>query len=518
MCEYAHAMGNSVGNLQDYWDVIEAHPQLQGGLIWDWVDQGLHAVTPAGEHFWAYGGDFGPPGTPSDGNFLINGLVMPDRAPSPALSEVRKVYQPIRVRAVDLRAGTVRIVNNNDFTNLSSYDARWVLEADGDSTTGGTIAGLSVAPHDSTTVTLALPMIKPAPGTQYFLRVELRTREAKPFLPAGHVVAWDQFQLPIEWEPEPVDASTIPALEMTRDSGGVVLGNDAFRMRIDRTSGAIASLTYHGRALIRTGPVPSYWRAPTDNDFGNGMPKRQAMWRTATGARTASGFATRRIGRGIVAVDVTWTPAGVNAKQTATYTVHGTGDIVIDTRFEPADTALPDLPRLGYVMTMPVEFDNVAWFGRGPQENYPDRKTGAAVGMYRATAAELYHPYVRPQENGYRTDIRWVALTDSSGAGLLAVGMPLLGMSALNVRTSDLDEGTEKRNRHTYHVRPQPLVEVHLDWMQMGVGGDDSWGARTHPQYTIPAKPYEFRIRLRPFDATDGGPMSLSKWRPPAGG
>jgi beta-galactosidase len=138
--------------------------------------------------------------------------------------------------------------------------------------------------------------------------------------------------------------------------------------------------------------------------------------------------------------------------------------------------------------------------------------------MYRATAAELYHPYVRPQENGYRTDIRWVALTDSSGAGLLAVGMPLLGMSALNVRTSDLDEGTEKRNRHTYHVRPQPLVEVHLDWMQMGVGGDDSWGARTHPQYTIPAKPYEFRIRLRPFDATDGGPMSLSKWRPPAGG
>jgi beta-galactosidase len=510
MCEYAHAMGSSVGNLQDYWDVIYAHPQLQGGFIWDWVDQGLAARTADGRPFWAYGGDYGPPGTPSDGNFLFNGLVAPDRAPHPHYHEVRKVYQPVTTRLVDA-AGRVRVVNRYDFRDLAHLAMRWTVTADADTLARGEVGGVAVAARDSAEVPLDLPALPVAAGVERFLTVSYVLRADEPFLPAGTVVAWDQFPLPVMSAGAALVPTTLPALTLTQDSARVTVAGPRFRAVFDGTSGTLTSLTWDGTELVRTGPEPNFWRAPTDNDFGNGMPRRQRIWRRAGPDRHVERMVVEEVARGRVLVALEQSLPARGARLVTTYDVYGTGDIVVRNRFVPGDTMLPDIPRLGMRFTMPAGFDSVAWFGRGPQENYWDRKTGAAVGLYRAATDELGYPYGRPQETGTRTDVRWMAVTNASGTGLLAVGLPLLEASALPYLQEDLDEGQVKINRHATDVPRRPLTEVRLDLHQMGVGGDNSWGARQHEQYRLPVRVYEWGMRLRPFSRADGSPLALAR-------
>jgi beta-galactosidase len=514
LCEYAHAMGNSVGNLQDYWDVIDAYPQLQGGFIWDWVDQGLYAVNDDGEEYWAYGGDFGSADVPSDGNFLINGLVSPDRQPNPHYWEVRKVYQSIKTHPVDLAAGTIRIVNRYDFTDLREFRLRWKVMADGEPIASRSLWDLQLPPHDSMEVTLPLPRIRPRPGAEYFLDVEYERKFDAPFLPAGHRVAWDQFPLPIAAPAPLVDIARIPPVELENaDSSIIEVVGGEFKIRFDRASGTMTQFTYRNTDLLLGGPQPNFWRAPTDNDFGNGMPARQAVWRQAGANRIVQSVEARRIDAGLVEIEVDAAiPAG-NSHYRTTYSVYGSGDVIVHNRFAVGDSILPDLPRFGTTLTLPAAFDSVAWYGRGPQESYWDRKSGAAVGVYRGTVMEQYFPYIRPQENGNKTDVRWVALWNGDGVGLLAVGMPLLSVSAHNFTIDDLDEGTEKHNRHTYDLERRDLVTLNLDWKQMGVGGDNSWGARPHPEYTLPAQDYEYSFRLRPFWRGVESPMALSKLR-----
>ncbi|MEE8192456.1 MAG: glycoside hydrolase family 2 TIM barrel-domain containing protein [Gemmatimonadales bacterium] len=511
MCEYAHAMGNSVGNLQDYWDVIDAHPQLQGGFIWDWVDQGLYAETDDGEPFWAYGGDYGPPGTPSDGNFLINGLVFPDREEHPSLLEVRKVYQPIQVRPVDLAGGRIRIVNRYDFTDLERLAVEWVIQRDGAPVAEGALAAVSLAPHDSMEVRIPYPRIRPERGAEYHLTVRFRLREDSPLLPVGLVVAWEQFELPWHVPVELVDIAGLPPLVVERDDAGATISGSDFSVRFDWQSGAITSWRYRDTEMVHAGPVPNFWRAPTDNDYGNGMPRRQRVWREAGSNRRVDKIEMERVGEGIVRVVVEAAiPAG-RARLITRYSVYGSGDIVVTHRFVPRNTDLPDIPRLGTTLTLPAEFDHVEWFGRGWHESYWDRKTGAPVGVYRGTVMELYHPYIRPQENGNRTDVRWVALTNDVGVGFLAVGMPTVDFSAFHFLNGDFDEGPRKRGRHTYDLERRDLTTLNLDYRQMGVGGDNSWGARPHEQYTLPVREYSFGYRLRPFAAESESPMELSK-------
>jgi beta-galactosidase len=513
LCEYAHAMGNSVGNLQDYWDVIDAHPQLQGGFIWDWVDQGLYAETENGEPYWAYGGDFGPPGTPSDGNFLINGLVFPDRQLHPSLAEVRKVYQPVTIRAADLSDGRVRIVNRHDFTALERFTLRWFVTADADTIAGGVVDTPDVAPHDSAVVALPLPALAPAPGVEYHLTVQLALEEPGPFRPAGYVVAWEQFRLPLEAPVEPVDVATLPPLTLDESADSIVVAGSEFRVRFDRRPGTIGSLVFRGTELIAAGPTPNFWRAPTDNDYGNGMPRRQRVWRHAAAKRYVIAVTAEQVTPQVVQIDVLAAiPAG-RARHHATYTVYGSGDIVVTNRLVPRTMALPDLPRLGTVLILPDGFEHMAWYGRGPHETYWDRKTGAPVGVYRGTVMEQYHPYIRPQENGNKTEVRWVAVMNAEGVGVLAVGMPLLNVSAQHFLNEDFDEGPRKRQRHTFDVERRPLTTLNLDYQQMGVAGDNSWGARPHEQYTLPVREYTYRFRLRPFSLENEAPLVLGRQR-----
>jgi beta-galactosidase len=515
MCEYAHAMGNSVGNLQDYWDVIDAEPQLQGGFIWDWVDQGLAARTPDGEAYFAYGGDHGPPGTPSDGNFMVNGLVSPDRIPHPHYEEVRKVYQPVRTHLVDTARAVVRIVNRYDFRDLRHLTLRWVVTGDADTLARGEIADLTVAPRDSVDLSIPVPALLDAPGVERFLTVSYALKQDDGLLKTGWVVAWDQLQLATGATGTAGGTGTTGrtggTLTLVQDSSRITVTGERFRAAFDRAWGTLVSLTRDDTELIRAGPEPNFWRAPTDNDFGNRMPRRQRVWRRAGPDRHVDSIVVRQTAAGRVTINVAQSlPAG-GAHLFTTYEIHGSGDVVIRNRFVPGDTTLPSLPRLGIRLTMPAGFDSVAWFGRGPHESYWDRKTSAAVGLYRAKTLELYHPYVRPQETGNRTDVRWMAVTNAAGVGLLAVGMPLLEASALPFLQEDFDEGQQKVNRHTYHVRPRPLTEVRLDWRQMGVGGDDSWGALPHEQYQLPVRVYEWAVRLRPFARADGSPFALAR-------
>ena len=516
LCEYAHAMGNSEGNLQDYWDVIYSHPQLQGAFIWDWVDQGLAARTADGRAYFAYGGDYGPPGTPSDVNFLFNGLVAPDRTPHPHYLEVRKVYQPVATRAT-LTPGTVRVVNRHDFRDLSHLTLRWTLTADADTLSRGERADLAVAARDSADVALGLPAVRAPAGAEVLLTVQYVLKQGEPFLPAGAVVAWDQ--LPAGAAATAAALAGAPAAPPTRipdatlaqDSARITVTGPRMRVVFDRARGAPVSLIWDGVELLRTAPEPNFWRAPTDNDFGNRMPRRQRVWRTAGPDRHLVRIAARQDGPSRAVVETEELLHVGGARLFTTWAVYGSGDVVMRQRFVPGDTLVPELPRLGVRFTMPAGFDSVTWFGRGPQESYWDRKTGAAVGLHRARAAELYHPYERPQETGTRSDVRWMAVTDAAGTGLLAVGRPLLEASALDVVQEDLDEGQVKVNRHAYMVPRRPFTEVRLDWHQMGVGGDDSWGAQAHPEYRLPVRAYEWSLRLRPFARGDGSPFALAR-------
>jgi beta-galactosidase len=504
LCEYAHAMGNSVGNLKDYWDVIYANDQLQGGFIWDWVDQGIRVSSDDGDEYFAYGGDFGPADVPSGDNFCINGLVSPDREANPHLWEVKKVYQNVDVRPLDLASGQVEIENRFDFTDLSDLELTWTVTGDGQVVAEGNLASLRLAPHQTRVVSLPLPSIDPEPGVEYFLDVRFHTRQAGTMVPEGHEVAAQQFGLPLYAAYTVAPEARAQKLLTSEEDGELRIEGEGFNLSVDLSDGQITSWIYEDTELVLTGPEPGFWRPPTDNDFGNEMPERQGVWKEAGPERDIDEVSWYQNSNRDVHVDITATlPAG-DSKLFTNYVIYGSGELVINNRFVPGAIDLPNLPRLGMHMTLPVGLDNVEWLGRGPHENYQDRNSGAPIGVYRSTVGEQYFPYIRPQENGYKTDVRWVALTNDNGIGLLAAGIPTFSFSALHFLSEDFDPGPEKRQRHTIDLIERDLVELRLDYGQMGVGGDTSWGARPHPQYSLPPQEYVYSILLKPFSSQNG--------------
>ncbi|MFB0519786.1 MAG: beta-galactosidase domain 4-containing protein, partial [Acidobacteriota bacterium] len=454
---------------------------------------------------------FGPEGTPSDGNFCINGLVFPDRKPHPSLWEVKKVYQYIKVKPVDLNTGKIEISDKYDFTNLLAFDTHWTIMGDDGKNSEGRLPSLDIAPHSAKVIDLPIPEIQPLPGVEYFLKVSFTMKDKTPLLARGHEVAWEQFKLPFYQPAAKVELTKLPKLTLSDTEKLAQIKGQNFIVSVDKNTGEITSFIYEGTEFIKTEPEPNFWRAPTDNDFGNGMPKRCLIWREAGAKRKVDKVSITQITPQEVQISVVSTlPAG-DSKYYTTYTIFGSGDIVIKNRFVPGSGALPEIPRFGMKMTLPGAFENISWYGRGPHENYWDRKTGAPVGVYNGTVMEQYHPYIRPQENGNKTDVRWVALANKEGMGLLAVGMPLLSISAHHFLIEDFDPGLEKRQRHTYHLRRRDLVTLNLDYKQMGVGGDNSWGARPHKEYTLTVREYSYSFRLRPFSKKDGPPVALSK-------
>jgi len=508
-CEYAHAMGNSVGNLQDYWDVIEKYPILQGAFIWDWVDQGLLTKNDAGEEFWAYGGDFGPESTPSDGNFCINGLVFPDRTPHPSLTEVKKVYQYVKFSALNLKKGEVQLMNNYDFTNLSEFDLNWRIEEDGKLIQKGSIACPDVLPGETTTMELGYTLPEAKPGLEYFLYVSVSRSLAWTIVPALHVYADEQFQLPVYASPLEFDISQMPALSMEENENVISITGADFSVGIAKETGLLTSWNYKNKEMVKEPMIPEFWRAPIDNDFGNHLHLRCKVWREAGPNSTLKAISVDEPQEQFVIVRAKLEVPDMEGNKIAEidlqYKILGSGDIIVNYSFKKTSNGLPEIPRIGMNITLPVEFDKIQYFGRGPDENYQDRKTGSFISLYKGKVADQYVPYIRPQENGNKTDVRWMVLTNLQGQGILIEGQPLLEISALHNKWIDFESSERSDGRHTSDVKKQDFVSLDIDYKQMGVGGDNSWGARTHKEYLIEGDHYSYSFRMRAFGTIEKG-------------
>ncbi len=503
MCEYAHSMGNSTGNLQEYWDAVEAYRGLQGGFIWDWIDQGLLKTADDGQTYWAYGGDFGD--EINDANFCINGLIWPDRTPQPAMFECKKVFQPLGFRAVDLAAGVIEITNKRFFADTGDLVGTWRLEADGHLVQRGELSMLALAPQASAQVTLLIEEPDLPPGAECFLILSFALAAETMWAAAGHEVAWAQFRMPYRAPlPARVQTSDMPALALSQDEAQVVVSGSGFSLAFDKESGTIFSWTCGDTALIQRGPSLSVWRAPTDNDGIKLRPDRRKLldrWLQAGLDATRQDktlLEAAQVSPQIVRVAVR-TVVGTGAYPAAfecehLYTVYGSGDVSIESTVSAAGD-LPPLPRIGLTMTLPAGFERLTWYGRGPHENYIDRNVGAAVGLYSGTVDEQYVPYIMPQENGNKTEVRWAALSNEGGVGLLAVCEPALEVSVSHYTADDLYKAT-----HTNELRRRDEVILNLDVRQCGLGGA-SCGPGTLPQYLVLPGTYRFAVYLRPFVA-----------------
>lgn len=728
LCEYAHSMGNSTGNLIDYWKVIDRYEQLQGGFIWDWVDQGLIKTTPDGKEYFAYGGDFGPPGTPSDGNFCINGLLLPDRTPQPALYEVKKVYQNITVRAVNPIQGRFHLINKFDFLSLKPFYLHWEVKSQGKVIMEGRTDHLDLLPGDSRSLELDFTPLEMIPGAEYFVHFSFRTKASSVIYPVDFEIASEQIQIP-NYQPLPnqIQQEKLSPVQATETQQLFMLKGKDFEIHFSKATGDMILWQSGGINLLDEPIRPNFWRAPTDNDFGNGMEKRCAPWKESSLNPVPVGIRLNKPSPERVAVMSTYDLPSVNGQVSVNYVVAGNGVMDVEMQLTLSDLPLPDveilsesragfgktmnmnamkaclelndpgyveleeftleflvyptsfgernmiwsnknwgrgklhlefrnngllypliggnptrafhyqfnthqwyfislvysiyekkillyidgqfieqlelehaepvnlygisyvggypsgerlfkgrmdeirlwdrkldpreirqlseasvisglsgllmhfdfeslqqgvipartgngmkltfidlrnqrpeLPRFGMRFAIPGEFQQLQWFGRGPHENYCDRNTSAFVDLYSGTVAEQYFPYVRPQENGYKTDIRWMSLTGGHGKGLLIIGNPLFSGSALLNPVEDFDQQVKTNYRHTIDIIPRDRVYVTVDLKQMGVGGDDSWGALPHPQYLIPAANYTFRFRMMPFDQQKDNPFHLS--------
>ncbi|MFN2208871.1 MAG: glycoside hydrolase family 2 TIM barrel-domain containing protein [Candidatus Promineifilaceae bacterium] len=518
MCEYAHAMGNGPGALYEYWQAIRAYDNLQGGFIWDWVDQGLLKTDDWGNNYWAYGGDFGD--KINDVNFCINGLVWPDRTPHPALYEVKSVYQPVQVSAdvSDTSGSGLRISIRNEyaFLTLEHLIPTWEIAADGQVLQSGTLTTLAVPTGQSENITLPLEIPDLQPGVETFFTLRFTTREDTSWCAAGHEVAAAQFLLPTS---ETVEAKSpalhdLPPLTLLQEDQSAIISGQGFQIIYDELNGRIISWQKEDVDLLVSSPVLNLWRAPTDNDGIKLDDERYYIlneWLKA---------GVHELDYKIDAVSIEQ-PApqkiiiqmrahgGAGSKRdlvqhTQTLTIFGSGELLLDNQVI-THHGLPPLPRIGLTMVLPAGFEKLSWFGRGPFENYRDRNSGALVGRYHSTVSEQYVPYIVPQEHGNKTDVRWLALTNDSGAGLLAIGVPIMEISAGHYTAGDLYAAA-----HTKELVPRAETILNLDLMQMGLGSA-SCGPATLPAYLILPGTYSFSVRLRPFTKADADPGQLAR-------
>ena len=503
--EYLHAMGNACGNMQEYWDVIESDPVFFGACIWDWVDQGLYKKDEEGKIFFAYGGDFGPPGTPSDGNFCINGLILPDRNISPKMWEVKKVYQNIRVLPSDRAAGEFTIQNKFVFTNLKKFHAYWQITEDGKVIQQGDLGRIDLAPLTQKVIRILFVKMPSRPGAEYFAKIWFELEEDTPWAKKGHVIAWDQYKLP--WSKPPAmyvapAGKNKPVLQQSNKT--ISVSGQDFRVVFEKNTGIISSLQYGGKEYIfeGSGPRLSLYRAPLDNDV-----RVRDDWKKYGLDRLALHLRDIRVrqdsDRVVVEVEQRYDGRlGMYALQKSTYTFFGNGTIYADNQVLPGGPA-STLPQTGFSMTLAPGTEHLEWYGRGPHENYADRKTGAAIGRYNSTVSAQYFPYIKPQSTGSKQDVRWVMLGDGKKGGLLIAGDARpFSFRALHYSEQDL-----ARAAHTDQLTPHPEVYLNICARERGVG-NASCGPAILEKYAVPPDPVTFTYSIRPVREEDAAQVA----------
>lgn len=498
-CEYAHAMGNSMGGFKEYWDLIRKYPRYQGGFIWDFVDQGLRTTGKNGKQIWGYGGDFNKTDA-SDLNFCDNGIVAPDRTPNPHAYEVQKYYQNIWSSLSS--PGMVKVLNENFFRDLSDVEMRWTLLRNGVPVRTGTVGVLNIAPQTTKEVAVNYGAVNR--DAEWLLNVEYFTKSADGLLPAGLRIAADQLRLtdytPADKGNAPAGSNQFAALALTDTESQLSVRGGDFTIEFDRTTGFINKIMFDGVSLLKEGGelTPNFWRAPTDNDFGANLQNKLRVWHkpelklVGLNAQTVDGVAQ---------IKAEYKMPATGASLLMTYNVSPCGTIDV-TEMMMVDTTVknvPDMFRFGVEIPLIGAFENLEYYGRGPRENYVDRKGSQNLGIYHQTVSEQPYMYIRPQETGTRSDIRWWRIITPQGTGLEVTAQTPFSASALHYTVDSLDEGKEKVNMHTAEVEPQDITNLCVDLEQMGLGCVTSWGALPLPQYCLPYADRTFSFRITPL-------------------
>ncbi|GAB3427277.1 beta-galactosidase, LacZ type [Niabella aquatica] len=495
MCEYAHAMGNSSGNFQEYFDIISTSDHMQGGFIWDWADQGIKSKTVDGKVYWAYGGDLGSGHLHNDENFCGNGLVASDRSCHPAIYEVKKVYQSISFTDKEWRIGKILVKNEYSFLSTDNIIFKWELRKNGTAVQSGELK-ISLLPGQSEMI--YLPVKTGYENDEVLLNVYAFTQSENGLVPGGTMVASEQF-----------GAGQNRFFSNFKEPAGVlqVVKTDKYLYfksgktagKFDIRNGRWISYEQAGLPLLDQFPEPYFWRAPTDNDFGNEMPQRLGIWRSAAANRKMLHVkAEEQTSKGVKLI-VEYLLSDVNVPYRVSYDVLNNGAVKITASVNLGNLSLPEMPRFGMRMQVPEIYSNISFYGRGPWENYADRKSAAFIGLYQKLKEQFTANYLRPQENGYRTDVRWLALADASGKGIKVIGMQPIGFSALPYMAEDLDPGLTRKQQHPADLHERPFISLHIDLGQRGVGGDNSWGALPHASYRLTAKKYTYSYIIEPL-------------------
>ena len=504
-CEYAHAMGNSQGGFKEYWDLVRKYPKYQGGFIWDFVDQSARWYTKDGKEFYGYGGDFNRYDA-SDNNFQNNGLISPDRVPNPHAHEVGYIYQNIWVKPVDLQKGEISIYNENFFRDLSDFYAEWQLLANGEVLQSGIINDLKVGPQQTVNQKLNYTLDNICPCKEVLLNVAFKLKNTETLLPAGFAVAQQQLSVREYKAPENLltekkiahDYTLTPVVE-DNDSYYLIVKGENFHIDFERRSGYLSLYDVNGLSILDEGAqlTPNFWRAPTDNDMGAGLQKKYLAWKNPEIKLTSLEHATEN---GLVVVTAKYDMPTVSAKLTLTYRINKEGAIeVTQSMTTDKNAKVSNMFRFGMRAALNKNLSNIQYYGRGPIENYADRNNSTNIGKYAQTVDEQFYSYIRPQETGTKTDIRWWNQTNKGGNGIQLVGKTPFSASALHYTMESLDDGLEKGQRHSELVPQTDCVNFCIDKVQMGLGCVNSWGALPLDKYMVPYQDYEFTFVIKPI-------------------
>lgn len=489
MCEYSHAMGNSNGNFKEYFDIMATSPKMQGGCIWDWVDQGITTHDEKGVEFFAYGGDLGGKDLYNDLNFCANGLVSANRIPHPGLYEVKKVYQNI---AFGFANGKLVINNKYQYTSLANFGFKWELIKDGLRVQTGSFTA-NTQPGKQTEIPLTLDT---AETGEYYLSVYAYTTQATDLVPANHELAREEFKISGDYFAATVDNTG--KLSFKKKGNILTFQANGVSGSFDLTKGVLTSYrkTSDKEEVIQGFPIPYFWRAPTDNDYGNNMPKKLGVWKNAHLNPTVQSVTVGNKTSEGLPVTVKYQLKDAEVPYTLVYVFQNNGAIKITASLDKSGKDLPEIPRFGMRVVLPGGYNDLEYYGRGPWENYSDRNTASFIGTYKDKVENQFTwTYIRPQESGNKTDTRWVKLGNGN-SGLTITGAQPLSFSALNISPESIDPGPVKIPTHTNDVHPEDKVYLHIDMAQRGVGGDNSWGALPHAPYLLTAPSYSYTYTL----------------------
>lgn len=505
-CEYAHAMGNSEGGFKEYWDLVRKYPKYQGGFIWDFVDQSCRWTGKNGKMIYAYGGDFNRFDA-SDNNFCDNGLISPDRVPNPHMYEVGYFYQNIWTTAADLKAGELNVYNENFFRDLSAYALEWEVMKNGIVVRTGRVDNLNVAPQQ--TAKIKLDLGKTCACAEWLLNVKYVQKQREGLIPAGHIVAKDQlvlneYKAPAMTLQNVTDMNIQTALPRIDDANSqcVMIEGENFNIQFAKADGFMDKYMVDGLDMIKEGAklTPNFWRAPTDNDFGAGLQQKYAVWKNPK-FKLASLKSEMKDGLAVVSAEYEMPSVSAGTKLQLTYEINNRGAVKVNQKLVAEKGAkVSNIFRFGMQMVMPKSFENISYYGRGPVENYIDRKWATELGVYNQTVTDQFYAYIRPQENGNKTDIRWWKLLNEAGRGLQFVAEAPFSASALHYTIESLDSGWEKKQEHSNDVEPADLTNFLIDKVQMGLGCVDSWGAIPREEYMLPYGDYEFTFIMQPIN------------------